>query len=126
VTFKRGNMVTAAFQGDLGKPRPAVILHADEYIDVHETLILCPLTTYLADSPNFRPTIAPSAENGLQAISQIMVDKVTHLRKSAISQVIGRLGDQDMWRLEAALINITGLRQAILPLPMNERTGEQQ
>nr|WP_230980258.1 type II toxin-antitoxin system PemK/MazF family toxin [Oryzicola mucosus] len=118
-------MVTAAFQGDLGKPRPAVVLHADEYIEMHETLILCPLTTFLADAPNFRPTINPSPENGLQNVSQIMVDKVTHLRKSAMSRVIGRLADKDMWRLEAALINITGLRQAILPLPMKEGNGEQ-
>lgn len=108
-------MVTAAFQGDLGKPRPAVILHADEYIEAHETLLLCPLTTFLADSSNFRPTIAPSPENGLQATSQIMVDKTTHLKKTSIRQVIGRLSDDDIARLETALINITGLRQTILP-----------
>lgn len=109
-------MVTAAFHGDLGKPRPAVILHADEYIEFHETLLLCPLTTFLADSPNFRPTLEPSSENGLQVTSQIMVDKTTHLKKSSIRQVIGHLDEQDMRRLEVALINITGLRQPILPL----------
>lgn len=115
MNLKRGDMVTAAFQGDLGKPRPAVILHADEYIAVHESLLLCPLTTFLADSPNFRPTIEASSENGLQATSQIMVDKTTHLKKSSIRQQIGRLSDHDVTRLEAALINITGLRQAVLP-----------
>ena len=108
--------MTAAFQGDLGKPRPAVVLHANEYIDVHETLLLCPMTTFLADAPNFRPTIEPSPENGLQVTSQIMVDKTTHLKKPSIRQVIGYLGDNDIRRLEAALINITGLRQPILPL----------
>lgn len=110
-------MVTAAFQGDLGKPRPAVILHADEYIELHEALLLCPLTTYLANSPNFRPTIDPTAENGLQTTSQIMVDKTTHLKKSSIRQVIGKLGTDDIRRLESALINITGLRQSIIPWP---------
>jgi mRNA interferase MazF len=110
-------MVTAAFQGDLGKPRPAVILHADEYIDTHETILLCPLTTFLADAPNFRPTIEPSSENGLQTSSQIMVDKTTHLKKQSIRQVIGKLGADDIRRLESALINITGLRQSIIPWP---------
>ncbi|MNE01565.1 Toxin MazF [compost metagenome] len=109
-------MVTAAFQGDLGKPRPAVIIHADEFIADHVTLILCPLTTFLADSPAFRPTIQPSEINGLNSISQIMVDKVTHLRKSAIAQVLGHLDDDEMQMLEAALITITGLRQAVIPI----------
>lgn len=115
--LKRGDMVTAAFQGDLRKPRPAVILHADEYIEFHETLLLCPLTTFLADSPNFRPTIEPSPENGLQSTSQIMVDKTTHLKKTSIRQVIGALNSDDIRRLESALINITGLRQPIVPWP---------
>ncbi|MDR6816756.1 mRNA interferase MazF [Neorhizobium sp. 2083] len=109
-------MVTAAFQGDLGKPRPAVILHAEEFIEHHVTLLLCPLTTFLADSPSFRPTITPSTDNGLQTTSQIMVDKMTHLRKSAIRQIIGHLSDDEMQRLETAVITITGLRQSVLPI----------
>ncbi|MEA3534019.1 type II toxin-antitoxin system PemK/MazF family toxin [Rhizobium sp. CC-YZS058] len=113
---KRGDMVTAAFQGDLKKPRPAVILHADEFIEAHESLILCAFTSSLADAPSFRPTIEPTAGNGLEVTSQIMVDKITHLRKAAIRQVIGRLSDEDMQRLETALITITGLHRTILPL----------
>jgi mRNA interferase MazF len=109
-------MVTAAFQGDLGKPRPAVILHADEFIDYHTTLLLCPLTTFLADSPIFRPTIHPSADNGLSVTSQIMVDKMTHLKKTALRQVIGHLNDDEMQLLEAAVITMTGLRQSVLPV----------
>jgi mRNA interferase MazF len=109
-------MVTAAFQGDLGKPRPAVIIHADEFIENHVTLLLCPLTTFLADSPGFRPTIEPSATNGLNTTSQVMVDKMTHLRKPAISQIIGHLDDDEMQMLESAVITITGLRQSVLPI----------
>jgi len=109
-------MVTAAFQGDLGKPRPAVIIHADEFIADHVTLILCPLTTFLADAPAFRPTILPAEHNGLETRSQIMVDKITHLRKAAIRQIIGHLNDDEMQMLEAAVITITGLRQSVLPI----------
>ena len=118
--IKRGDIVVTAFQGDLKKPRPAVILHADEYIEIHQTLLMCPFSTFLADSPNFRPTITPSSENGLESTSQIMVDKTTHARKETIRQVIGKLGNDDMARLEAALINITGLRQLILPVRIIE------
>jgi mRNA interferase MazF len=104
-------MVTAAFHGDLGKPRPAVILQSDDFIEFHLTLLLCPLTTFLADTPAFRPVIEPSPTNGLQSASQIMVDKTTHLKKSAIRQVIGHLDDDEMLRLENALVTITGLGQ---------------
>ncbi|MCK8782186.1 type II toxin-antitoxin system PemK/MazF family toxin [Rhizobium sp. NTR19] len=119
-------MVTAAFQGDLGKPRPAVILQADECIEDHVTLLLCPFSTFLTDAAIFRPTVVPSPENGLQATSQIMVDKMTHLRKPAIGRVIGRLNDDEMQRLEAAVIAITGLRQSVLPIAGLQHLGEQQ
>ncbi|TCL91125.1 mRNA interferase MazF [Rhizobium sp. PP-WC-2G-219] len=115
--LKRGNVVLAVFQGNLGKPRPAVILHADEYIENHVTLLVCAFTTHLADSPNYRPTIVPSPENGLDETSQIMVDKMTHINKTAIRDVIGFLTDSDISQVEAALINIAGLRQAIIPQP---------
>lgn len=114
--LKRGDVVTAAFRGDLKKPRPAVILHADEFIEVHETLLLCPFSTFMADASMFRPTIEPSTGNGLQEVSQVMVDKLTHLRKVSIGRVIGQLSEIDMQRLETALIGITGLRQSVLPI----------
>ncbi len=114
--FARGDMVTAAFQGDLGKPRPAVIIQADEFIDQHVTLLLCPLSTFLTDSAAFRPTIEPSEANGLKARSQLMADKLTHLKKSAIRQIIGHVSDGDMALLEAAIINIVGLRHSSMPI----------
>jgi mRNA interferase MazF len=45
-----------------------------------------------------------------------MVDKLTHLKKASIGDVIGKLDEEDMRRVEAALISITGLRQTVLPL----------
>lgn len=104
-------MVTAAFQGDLGKPRPAVIIQADNYIEHHVTLLLCPLSIFLSDAADFRPTIEPTETNGLKERSQAMADKITHLKKAAIRQVIGRLSEDEMSTLELAIINITGLQQ---------------
>lgn len=107
--------MTAAFHGDLGKPRPAVILQADEFLEDYTTVLVCPFTTHLVDSPMLRPTVVPTSGNGLEHISQIMVDKTAPARKAAIGVVIGRLSEVDISRLETALINLTGLRQAILP-----------
>jgi mRNA interferase MazF len=115
VKLERGNMVTASLPGDLRKPRPAVVLQADEFIEGHRTVLVCPLSTYLADAPLFRPTVQPDDLNGLELPSQIMVDKTTPAKKTAIGRVIGQLSETDMARLEAALINITGLRTLVLP-----------
>ena len=123
--LRRGDIVTTALAGDLGKPRPAVIVQADEFIEGHGTVLACPFTTFLADAPLFRPTIEPTAENGLRQVSQIMVDKTTPARKETIRQIVGRLGDTDMARLETALINITGLRQPILPVGIDIQNREQ-
>lgn len=108
-------MVTAALPGDLGKPRPAVVLQADEFIEGHRTVLVCLLTTFLADAPLFRLLVEPDDSNDLEERSQIMVDKTTPARKDAIRSIIGRLSADDMARVEAALINISGLRDTVLP-----------
>lgn len=118
--LQRGDIITAAFPGDLKKPRPAVILQADEFIEGHRTVLACPFSTYLAEAPLFRPTVEPDEENGPEFRSQIMVDKTTPAKKAAIAQNIGRLSVKDMARLETALINITGLRSAVLPVVPTE------
>ena len=116
MNLRRGDIITATFPGDLKKPRPAVIIQADEFIEGHRTVLACPFSSYLADAPLFRPTIEPSPENGLDLISQVMVDKITPAKKSAIGQVIGRISMDDLARVEAALVNITGLRTSVVPL----------
>jgi mRNA interferase MazF len=121
--FRRADIVTAAFQGDLKKPRPAVILQADEYNAGQLTLLVCPLTTYLAESSFFRPVIEPTPENGLEFRSQVMVDKTSPLKKTAFGSVIGRLSVEDMTRVEFALINITGLHNSLFPLPGKSGQG---
>jgi mRNA interferase MazF len=122
--LRRGDLITAALPGDLKKPRPAVVLQADEFIEGHRTVLVCPCSTYLADAPYFRPTLEPTEENGLEHRSQVMIDKTTPAKIAAIGAVIGRLSADDMARVEAALINITGLRLPILPLTRLSKTRE--
>jgi mRNA interferase MazF len=116
VILRGGAMVTGAFPGDLKKPRPAVIMQADEFIEGHRTVLACPFSTFLADAPLFRPTFDPNEETGLEHRSQAMVDKITPLRKDAIGRIIGAMSVEDMQRIEIALIIITGLRGTVLPV----------
>ncbi|MGY9040082.1 MAG: type II toxin-antitoxin system PemK/MazF family toxin, partial [Rhodobacterales bacterium] len=71
---RRGDLVTVALQGDYGKPRPALVIQADQFADLGSVVIL-PITSTLVDAPLLRPTVEPTPENGLRKASQIMLDK---------------------------------------------------
>jgi mRNA interferase MazF len=107
--IRRGDLVTVAAAGEYGKPRPAVIVQTDAFPENHASVVVCQLTSELADAPDFRVTIEPTPENGLRATSQVMADKPITLRRERIGQAIGRLGDQDMARIGIALAFVLGL-----------------
>jgi mRNA interferase MazF len=107
--MRRGDLVTVAATGDHGKPRPAVIVQTDTFPESHASVVVCQLTSELADAPDFRVTIDPKPENGLRLTSQVMADKPVTVRRERIGQTIGRIGNQDMARLSAALAFVLGL-----------------
>jgi mRNA interferase MazF len=72
-------------------------------------VIVCQLTSDLVDAPDFRVTIDPGPENGLQQTSQVIADKPVTIRRERIGQKIGRLGSGDTARLNAALAFVLGL-----------------
>lgn len=107
--ISRGDVVLCAVSGDYGKVRPAVVVQADLYNPTHASVVVCPLTTYLVDAPFFRIPVKPGNGNGLQAESQIMVDKVTALRRERLRERIGRFGKEDVQRTDNALREWLGL-----------------
>lgn len=115
MSLSRGDTVIAVFPGELGKPRPAIIMQADAFLATYSTVLACPLTTHIIDAPLLRPIIEPDAQNGLRDLSQVMVEKITPVRNEVIGQRIGRIADSDMNRIEVALMHITGLSHTIGP-----------
>ncbi len=107
--MRRGDVVTVAASGDYGKPRPAVIVQTDAFPERHASVVICQLTSELADAPDFRVTVEPKPENGLRVISQVMADKPVTIRRERIGRKIGRLGGPDMARLGVALAFVLGL-----------------
>ena len=101
--MKRGDIVTIAAPGDYGKPRPALIIQADVFNDIHASVTVVPLTSTIIDAPLFRITLDPSRQNGLNRVSQIVVDKVLTLPREKIGKRIGRLGNTLMARVGRAL-----------------------
>ncbi len=107
--MKRGEIWTVAGGKDYaGKPRPAVILQDDRF-DKTESITICAFTTDPTDAPLFRLAVEPSTSNGLRAVSRLMVDKITTVPKSRIGARAGRLGDEDMVRLNRAILVFLGL-----------------
>lgn len=106
--MKRGDLVTVALQGDLGKPRPALVIQSD-YFDAHPSVVILPITSELRDAPLFRILISPNAENGLSKPSQIMVDKPQSVTREKIGSVFGCLDDVTLSAINQALALFLGL-----------------
>ena len=109
--LKRGDVVVVALQGDLGKPRPAVIVETDNLAPGGHVLV-CPGTSHLAvDSTNRRILIQPSSVTGLREETQFQIDKVTPARRDRCGAIIGHLDTATMEQINAQLILILGLAE---------------
>jgi len=104
---RRGDLVTVALQGDLGKPRPALVIQSDLF-DAHPTVAILPVTGELRVAPLFRITVSPSESNGLSKPSQVMVDKPQSIAREKIGSVIGHLDDETMLAVNRALAVFLG------------------
>ena len=101
--MKRGELVTVALPGDYGKPRPAVVVQADLFNETHASVTVAPVISTLVNAPLFRLALEPSARNGLRALSQVMVDKLTTVRRERIGASIGELEPEALTRVNRAL-----------------------
>jgi mRNA interferase MazF len=99
----RGELVTVALPGDHGKPRPAVVVQADLFKETHASVTVAPVTSTLVNAPLFRLAVEPSLRNGLRALSQVMVDKLTTVRRERIRATIGELEPETLTRVNRAL-----------------------
>jgi len=106
---KRGEVWTVAGGPDYaGKPRPAVVLQDDAF-DATASITICPLTTHAIEAPLMRLLIEPSERNGLRAVSHLMIDKITTVSKKKLESVVGRLSDEDVVRVNRAVVVFLGL-----------------
>ena len=105
----RGEIWTASGGKDYaGKPRPVVVVQSDRF-ETPDSITVCPFTTDPTDAPLLRLPVAPTSRNGLKEPSRIMVDKVTTVPKTKLGARIGRLSDEDMVRLNRAVLMFLGL-----------------
>ena len=109
--MKRGDVVLMVVPGELGRPRPGIIVQADELGDNTTTVLACPLSSNAQANPNprLRPLIEPTADNGLRVRSQIMTDKLLAQRRDRVRRLIGTIDSETRSRLDSALLLVLGL-----------------
>ena len=73
------------------------------------TVIILPMTSTLTNIALFRLLISPSPSNGLRRPSEIMIDKITNLKREKVGGVIGQLDDDTMLTLTRQLATILSL-----------------
>lgn len=102
--MKRGAIVVVAAKGAYtGKPRPALVVQSDQFNPTHQSITICPITSDCVDAPLFRIPLPPGERTGLRTVSQIMIDKIVSVPRSAITTEIGTCDDSELEAAEEAL-----------------------
>jgi mRNA interferase MazF len=100
----RGDLVTVATRGAYtSKPRPALIVQAHLFNDTHASITVCPVTSDVIDAPLFRVTVPPGTRTGLRSPSQVMVDKIVSVPRSALGTRIGACDPSELQLVDEAL-----------------------
>jgi mRNA interferase MazF len=107
LALKRGDVVIASPRGEYGKPRPCVVIQSDLF-ELTDSLLVCLITSEVREGPDLRLTISPAASNGLRVPSQVMIEKVTAVRRERCRR-IGTLKSSEIGRLNALLATVIGL-----------------
>jgi mRNA interferase MazF len=107
--MRRGDIWTVAGgKDDAGKPRPVVIVQDDSF-DATDSITICAFTTDETDAPLFRLPVRPNERNGLRTAYRLMVDKISTVSKTKVGARVGRLDDEDILRLNQAVLVFLGL-----------------
>jgi mRNA interferase MazF len=78
-------------------------------LNAADSVLVALFTSALTDTAFYRLTIEPAATNGLNAVSQVMVDKILAYPRAKCGPAIGHLLGTDMLVLNAMLLVMIGL-----------------
>lgn len=106
--MRRGDVVLAVLAGDYGKPRPVVIVQSDQIASL-DSILVCPISSHAIVAPDVRLAVASADETGLQLPSQIMVEKLTAVRRDKFRERIGRLPPATLRELDGQLAFVLDL-----------------
>jgi mRNA interferase MazF len=104
----RGDFVTIAMPGDFGKPRPALVIQANQF-DEHATVTVLMVSSTLVEAPLFRIMVQPNELNGLRTTSQVMVDKIMTVKRDKLGPSFGRIDQDALIEVERSMAVFLGI-----------------
>jgi mRNA interferase MazF len=106
----RGEIWTVAGGVYATKPRPAVIVQ-DDLFDATSSVTVAPISSTLLDAPLMRIRIAggDGRLSGLDQDSDMMIDKLTTVKRSNVQTRVGRLTAEQVVEVERAMMVFLGL-----------------
>lgn len=81
----------------------------DDSFDATDLITICAFTTDETDAPLFRLAVEPNERNGLRVACRLMADKISTVPKTKVGARVGRLDDEDILRLNQAVLVFLGL-----------------
>ena len=92
------------------KPGPAVIVQ-DDLFDATSSVTVAPITSTLLDAPLMRIRVSggDGRLSGLDHDSDVMIDKLTTVRRSNVQGRVGRLTAVQLVEIERAMMAFLGL-----------------
>jgi mRNA interferase MazF len=106
---KRGEIYIAAARDPYtGKPRPVLVIQDDSF-DATASITVCPFTTNSIDAPLLRIPVEPSASNGFDRTSSLMIDKITTVPKTNLAERLGQLTGEEMFKLNRSVAVFLGI-----------------
>jgi mRNA interferase MazF len=106
--MRRGEIWTGGAKDYARKPRPVVIIQDNSFGKL-DSVTICLFTTNPVDASLVRPVVEPSIGNGLRSVCRLIVDKIMTVQKLRIGVRIRRLADEDMARLNRAVLVSLGI-----------------
>jgi mRNA interferase MazF len=106
--INRGEIWSVAWTNIARKPRPALVIQAEEY-RLTETDILALITTTENEASALRIPIKADENNGLLHDSFICLDKLMAIPLANLGKCYGKVSDEVMHEVNARLIKILGI-----------------
>lgn len=106
----RGEIWTVAGGVYATKPRPAVIVQ-DDLFDATSSVTVAPVSDTRLDAPLMRIRIVGGEGrlSGLDHDSDVMIDKLTTVKRSSVHVRVGRLTAEQVVEVERAMMAFLGL-----------------
>jgi mRNA interferase MazF len=104
IELRRGSVVLFGERGEYtGKPRPGVIVQREATLADAPSVTLCGITSLPMPGNAARVALSPSAQNGLEKPSWVMIDKLVSIGRSRVRLVIGALAEHELKQIDVAL-----------------------